>query len=200
MIYLGEQVNVNTVSSANLNRWIRESNFNQLNGAVLEGHGDRLKSKFEYYSNEIERNDDETEQNENENAKQIRIYIDKIVPRMMNKIRIIHAAVSCGDLIALQDNLKDNSKEKDDYISAKDHLGMTPLHKATILGHLDVVQFILEKFPESVNSRDREGRTPLHYAAATTNRNGNIIYRMLIRSGGDQRIKDSVKRLKVPKF
>lgn len=60
------------------------------------------------------------------------------------------------------------------------------------MGHVDVVQYILEKFPETVNSRDREGRTALHYSTATTNRNGSKIYKMLIRAGADPRVRDLV--------
>ncbi len=161
------------VSSANLKRWIQENNLEMLEGVVLEGHGDRLKEKVEYFTNE-------------ENARSIN-YISETVPKIMNKIRVIHAAVSCGDLIGLQDNL-----EKKDYVLSKDHLGMAPLHKATIMGHIDVVQYILDKFPETVNAKDKEGRTALHYAAATTNRNGNKIYRMLMRAGADPRLRDSV--------
>jgi ankyrin repeat protein len=144
-----------------------------LEGVVFEGHGDRLKEKVEYFTNE-------------ESAGSIN-YISETVPKIMNKIRVIHAAVSCGDLIGLQDNL-----EKKDYVLSKDHLGMAPLHKATIMGHIDVVQYILEKFPETINAKDKEGRTALHYAAATTNRNGSKIYRMLIRAGADPRLRDSV--------
>ena len=144
-----------------------------LEGVVLEGHGNRLKEKAEYFAD-----DDSVD------SKQ---YIEEKVPQIMNQIRMIHTAVSCGDLIGLQDNL-----DKKDFILSKDHLGMAPLHKATIMGHIDLVDYILDKFPETVNCRDKDGRTALHYSAATTNRNGNKIYRMLIRSGADPRIRDSV--------
>ena len=149
-----------------------------LQGVVLEGHGNRLREKADYFAD----------------AKSVdsKVYITETVPQMMNKIRTIHAAVSCGDLTGLQDNL-----EKKDYVLAKDHLGMAPLHKATIMGHIDVVEYILDKFPETVNCRDKEGRTALHYAAATTNRNGNKIYRLLVRAGADPRIRDSVSNTKI---
>ena len=115
-------------------------------------------------------------------------YIRETVPAMMGKIKRVHAAVSLGDLTSL----KSTVEKRRGYILSKDHLGMTPLHKATIMGHVDVVQYILEKFPETVNARDHEGRTALHYSTATTNRNGAKIYKMLIKAGADNRVRDSV--------
>ncbi|KAI1292899.1 Serine/threonine-protein phosphatase 6 regulatory ankyrin repeat subunit B [Halotydeus destructor] len=162
------------VTSANLKNWLEEQNFSALDGAVLEGYGDRIKTKAQLFSL--------TEQQDFANVQD---YVTDTLPKIMSKIRTIHAAVSCGDVACLQDIL-----DKKDYALAKDHLGMAPLHKAVIVGHLDVVQFILEKFPETINAKDRDGRTALHYAAATTNRNGNRIYKMLIRAGADSRIRD----------
>ena len=107
------------------------------------------------------------------------------IPHHLPSPVAIHAAVSCGDISCLQTELDQN-----DYALAKDHLGMAPLHKAVILGHTDVVRFILERFPETINAKDRDGRTALHYAAASTNRNASMIYKLLIRSGGDPRIRD----------
>ena len=80
----------------------------------------------------------------------------------------------------LHNHKRHHRKSRKDYILAKDHLGMAPLHKAVILGHLDVVQYMLEKFPETINAKDHDGRTALHYAAASTNKDGNIIYKMLL--------------------
>ncbi|RWS24236.1 Tankyrase-1-like protein, partial [Leptotrombidium deliense] len=159
------------VTSANLKRWIEEQDFEAIEGAILEGHGERVRDKVEILDTKAD-----TVQN----------YLEETFPKIMNKIRIIHAAVSCGDISGLQNHL-----DKNDYALAKDHLGMAPLHKAVILGHIDVVQFILDRFPETINARDREGRTALHYAAATTNRNGAKIYKILLRAGADPRVRDT---------
>lgn len=99
------------VNSANLRRWIEENNVKMLEGAVIEGHGERIREKASAVIKE------------GENFKS-QAYIEETVPQLMNKIQSIHAAVSVGDLISLQEGL-----EKKDYILSKDHLGMTPLHK-----------------------------------------------------------------------
>ncbi|XP_074595598.1 uncharacterized protein LOC141850780 [Brevipalpus obovatus] len=164
------------VTSANLKKWVEEQDLISLEEAVLEGHGEQVKSKVEQLP-------------EIQDSTQIRTYVKETIPKIMEKIRSIHAAVSCGDLQGLQDQL-----DKKDYALSKDHLGMAPLHKAVILGHLDVVQFILNRFPETVNARDREGRTALHYAAATTHKNGQKIYKILQRSGADGRARDLAGR------
>lgn len=164
------------VTSANLRRWLEEEDIDSLETAVLEGYGDRVKVKAQVVSGPVESREGN-----------VHVYVNETLPKIMNKIRSIHAAVSCGDVTCLQDHL-----DKNDYVLAKDHLGMAPLHKAVILGHVDVVQFILEKFPETINAKDRDGRTALHYAAATTNRNGARMYKMLVRAGADSRIRDIV--------
>lgn len=166
------------INSANLKRWIEETNIEMLEGVVLEGQGDRLRQKASTVLKDFDNNDSQS-------------YIEETVPAMMSRIQNIHAAVSIGDLSCLQEGIE----KKKDYILSKDHQGMTPLHKATIMGHVDVVQYILEKFPETVNARDREGRSALHYSTATTNRNGNKIYKMLVRAGADPRVRDVVSVL-----
>ncbi|CAG2183351.1 unnamed protein product, partial [Oppiella nova] len=87
------------VSSANLKRWIQENNLEMLEGVVFEGYGSRLKEKAQYFTDD--RSVDSS------------LYIEEMVPKMMNKIRVIHAAVSCGDLLGLQDSLD----EKNDYVT-----------------------------------------------------------------------------------
>lgn len=148
-----------------------------MEGAVIEGHGEQIRKK----ALGVLKNTDNVGS---------QVYIEETIPQIMDCIQHIHAAVSLGDLTGLQEGLE----TKKDYILSKDHLGMTPLHKATIMGHVEVVQYILEKFPETVNARDREGRTALHYSTATTNRNGSKIYKMLIRTGADPRVRDLVRK------
>lgn len=175
------------INSANLKKWIEENNIEMLEGVVLEGHGERLQKKATSLLIRQHSNDDIS--NNNNDLFMTQNYIEKTVPIIMNKIQNLHQAVSMGDLTILK---KDDFDKKNDYILSKDHFGMTPLHKATIMGHVEIVQYILEKFPETINAKDREGRTALHYSTATTNRNGNKIYKMLIKAGADSRVRDSV--------
>lgn len=173
------------INSANLKKWIEENNIEMLEGVVLEGHGERLQKKATSLLKRQHSNDDIS----NNDLFMTQNYIEKTVPIIMNKIQNLHQAVSMGDLTILK---KNDFNMKNDYILSKDHFGMTPLHKATIMGHVEIVQYILEKFPETINAKDREGRTALHYSTATTNRNGNKIYKMLIKAGADSRVRDSV--------
>lgn len=101
------------VTSANLRRWIEENNLEMLEGAVIEGHGERIREKASGVLKDVE------------SGSGSQVYIEETVPQMMSRIQTIHAAVSLGDLTSLQQGLE----TKKDYILSKDHLGMTPLHK-----------------------------------------------------------------------
>lgn len=137
----------------------------------MEGFGDRLRLKAELLGKD----------------KKMKDYIQQTMPQIMDKINDIHAAVSCNDLQVLESHIN-----KPDYALAKDHFGMAPLHKAVIMGHLDVVKFLLDRFPETINARDGDGRTALHYAAATNHKHGQKIYKLLLRAGADTKVKDLV--------
>lgn len=115
------------VTSANLKRWLEEEDIESLETAVLEGYGDRVKVKAQVISGPGE----SLEGN-------VHVYVNETLPKIMNKIRSIHAAVSCGDVTCLQDQL-----DKNDYVLAKDHLGMAPMTKAVILGHVRMVQLCI---------------------------------------------------------
>jgi cytohesin len=51
-------------------------------------------------------------------------------------------------------------------VTAKNSLGMTPLHVACNNGHESVVAYLISKDAE-VNEPDKNGNTPLHIAART---------------------------------
>ena len=75
----------------------------------------------------------------------------------------LHIAARNGQLLAMKCLL-----EKEARGTATDNKGRLPLHDACFKGHVDVACFLLEKYPDTVNSttKEEDGRwTPLHLAA-----------------------------------
>uniref|UniRef100_A0A6P7GY99 Eukaryotic translation initiation factor 5B-like n=1 Tax=Diabrotica virgifera virgifera TaxID=50390 RepID=A0A6P7GY99_DIAVI len=56
----------------------------------------------------------------------------------------------------------------------------------------DIAEFIIQEYPESVNSVDNEGRTPLHYAALLKD-DGNMMH-FLIEHGADESALDNKQK------
>ncbi|CAB4058794.1 unnamed protein product [Lepeophtheirus salmonis] len=92
------------------------------------------------------------------------------------KISKLHKAVENGSLKQLQI-----------------HLDRRKLHN-------EIVKYLTSYFPETLNVKDKLDRTPLHYAAAISDRDAlssdTSIYGMLINAGADNQIKD--KKNNVP--
>ncbi|CAL1290936.1 unnamed protein product [Larinioides sclopetarius] len=160
------------INSANIKRWVREEDLEKLEGAVLEGYGEKVA---------LQRTD---------NAK-LQQYIEDQVPKLVRKIEAIHIAVSNDDLTELQNQLH----ETDHMVLAKDHFGMAPIHRAVLMNKPETLAFLIERFPETVNARDKEGRTALHYAAAMSREPGASNYfKILLEAGADARIRDNQGR------
>lgn len=68
--------------------------------------------------------------------------------------------------------------------------GASPLHVAVVFGNTNVVRYLAGRFPETVHTRDDNGRTPLHYAA-TLGDNGHY-FNLLMHLGADSLAKDNV--------
>ncbi|KAL1416028.1 hypothetical protein MTO96_028368 [Rhipicephalus appendiculatus] len=122
------------VNSANIRKWIDDQDIQKLEGAVFEGYGERLAQEPSVRHEQVEQ------------------YLRKDVPRLLERIQAIHRAVSEDDVRALETQL-----QSPDYALARDHLGMTPLHRAVVLGRHDVVRLLVDRFPETINARDRVG-------------------------------------------
>ncbi|GBM02827.1 hypothetical protein AVEN_52010-1 [Araneus ventricosus] len=160
------------INSANIKRWVREEDLEKLEGAVLEGYGEKVASQ------------------RTDNAK-LQQYIEDQVPKLVRKIEAIHIAVSNDDLTELQNQLH----ETDHMVLAKDHFGMAPIHRAVLMNKPETLAFLIERFPETVNARDKEGRTALHYAAAMSREPGASNYfKILLEAGADARIRDNQGR------
>ncbi|XP_054706765.1 poly [ADP-ribose] polymerase tankyrase-2-like [Uloborus diversus] len=89
------------INSANIKRWVREEDLEKLEGAVLEGYGDKVALQ------------------KSDNIK-LQQYISDQVPLLVKKIEAIHSAVSNDDLNELQTQLH----ETDHMVLAKDQFGI----------------------------------------------------------------------------
>lgn len=120
------------MSSANIRRWVSTKDMDKLTKAVMEGYGDKV----------VRVNTNE----ESEDKEQI---TEKIT-EMVERINAIHSAVSSDDLTELENHL-----EEKDFALAKDHMGNTPLHKAVLLRKTKIVSYLIEKFPETINAKNK---------------------------------------------
>lgn len=75
------------------------------------------------------------------------------------------------------------------YGDIRDRCGRTVLHRAILKQQENMVTFILEDFPEIVNSRDSLDRTPLHYAHLFTD--NTDILNLLMKSEADPKLWDA---------
>ncbi|XP_037802012.1 inversin-like [Penaeus monodon] len=146
------------ITGANIRIWIHDQDLPKLEKIVWEGQGERLLK-------------------ETSNHAKVRQFLN-LVPRMMTKIKEIHNAAIVADLDTL-----DAKSDPPDILTAKDHNGLNPLHKAAALGHKDVVEFIVQKNQSTVFGQDNKGRTPLYYAAVA--KDGGEVYEYLLNNGSD---------------
>ncbi|KAL1416025.1 hypothetical protein MTO96_028367 [Rhipicephalus appendiculatus] len=98
--------------------------------------------------------------NKTSDDKQVQEFLG-LVPAYMDRIRTVHEAV----------------------VSA--HYTWPVLH-----GHTDVLNYIVERFPETLDGPDNEGRTPLHYAAVVLE--AQNYFDILKKAGADEAIKDKM--------
>ncbi|GFQ86589.1 uncharacterized protein TNCT_494191 [Trichonephila clavata] len=162
---LSKRVDIN---SANIRKWVSAKDVEKLTKAVMEGYGEKVVR--------VHTTD------ESEDKSEIASKISEVVER----VNAIHTAVSSDDLTELQNHL-----DEKDYALAKDHMGMTPLHKAVLLRKNKIVGFLIEKFPETINAKNKNGLTALHYAAAMSRKDGQQMYKMLLQAGADPKVRDS---------
>ncbi|CAL4177582.1 unnamed protein product, partial [Meganyctiphanes norvegica] len=151
------------ITSANIRIWIHDQDLPRLEQVVWEGEGHRLLK-------------------ETSNHTKVRQFLN-LVPRMMTKIREVHQAAVNGDLETLEAKV-----DQPEILTAKDHNGLNPLHKAACLGHRTIVEWVLSQKQAPISVQDRKGRTPLHYAAVSENYPD--IYEMLVNSGADEKHTD----------
>lgn len=132
----------NGQGSATIRDYIRAGDIDALEEVVLQGQGTKLV------------NQPATDQ-------KVRNFL-KTVPSYMSKIDLIHDAVEKGnlrDLKALLDRRK--------LARSKDAQGVGLLHKAVVHDHRGIVDYLISDYPETLDVTDHEGRTALHYCAAS---------------------------------
>jgi hypothetical protein len=138
---------------------------------VLEGHGQKLR-------------------NEMASTAKVKRFLS-YVPHFMGMIKSIHAAVIENNIELLR--AKTSPPVPPHMLNCKDVNGLTPLHKAAGLGHTKIVEYLIESWPSLMHETDSNGKTALHYAAAT--KNNERTYNVMIQAGSDELAMDGVNFL-----
>ena len=103
---------------------ISEGNLDELEASVLQGFGDRLLG--------------ETSQ-----APLVQEFLDNL-PGYLDQIAELHRASARGSIRDFQAIL-----DRPSMILSRDPLGATPLHKAVLNGHIDLVEYIVTNYGTS---------------------------------------------------
>ncbi|XP_076377405.1 uncharacterized protein LOC117225099 [Megalopta genalis] len=146
--------------------WLQRGEFEKLENVVLEGRGARLLG-------------------EQSPDLRTRVFL-KGLPNYLTKISQVHEAVARGSLAETQRLIAEEPKKK--LAIAKDPAGRPLLHKAVYHDQQDIVEWLVQNYPITVQQRDREGRTALHYCAAC--KDPDAIWDVLIEGGCDASICD----------
>lgn len=93
------------------------------------------------------------------------------MPPARGEVRQENTHVFCGEIHqSIQwgmghelERVKAMVKANPDLVFSKDEHGLTPLHFAAMLGHIDVAKFLVASKAD-VNAKDNDGVTPLHFA------------------------------------
>ena len=95
----------------------------------------------------------------------------------------IHKAVEAGNIEAVKQHLAAGAD-----VNAKDSVGWTPLHLASIYDHRETAELIIANGAD-VNAKNDGGFTPLHAAALNGHKE---IAELLIEKGADLNAKDGI--------
>ncbi|XP_034950982.1 uncharacterized protein [Chelonus insularis] len=155
---------------SNIRIWIHNRDIGKLQQVIWEGHGSKL-------------------QREISNNPKIRKFLEA-VPFIMVSIKQIHSAVVKNDIDTFLKKIEDPVSPI--ILSAKDSNGLTILHKAVGLGHIDIAKEIVQRYSVIVTATDNDGKTPLHYAAAL--KDSGAMYDLLVEYGADESKLDSKQK------
>lgn len=73
--------------------------------------------------------------------------------------------------------------------SSKDVNGLTPLHKAAGLNHINILEYLMDIWPASTMATDATGKTPLHWASSLEG------FNKLVQGGADEQACDYVNKI-----
>ncbi|KAH9423609.1 hypothetical protein DERP_005189 [Dermatophagoides pteronyssinus] len=164
--------NNNNRMKINIKEIIRNGNLNELEELVLNGYGYKLL-------NEITNTNTTTiSTNSSSSAPLIQEFFNNL-PNYLYQIDQLHQASQRGNIDEFQYLL-----DRYSLICSRDRLGSTPLHKAVLFGHYDLIKFIIKNFDQNIlYIGDNEKRTPLHYAAGLVDDENHSIYYLLLKYG-----------------
>ncbi|XP_043270896.1 uncharacterized protein [Venturia canescens] len=154
------------MNPATVKQWLTRGELEKLENVVLEGRGARLLGE---HSPDL----------------RTRVFL-KALPNFLTKISQIHDAVTRGSLPEVQKLVADEPKKK--LALAKDSSGTPLIHKAVYNDHQDIVEWFIHTYPTSLQQKDREGRTALHYCSAC--KDPDAIWELLIEGGCDSSVCD----------
>ncbi|XP_075680387.1 uncharacterized protein LOC113791200, partial [Dermatophagoides pteronyssinus] len=172
-ICLTNSMNNNCRMKINIKEIIRNGNLNELEELVLNGYGYKLL-------NEITNTNTTTtiSSSSSSSAPLIQEFFNNL-PNYLYQIDQLHQASQRGNIDEFQYLL-----DRYSLICSRDRLGATPLHKAVLFGHYDLIKFIIKNFDQNIlYIGDNEKRTPLHYAAGLVDDENHSIYYLLLKYG-----------------
>ncbi|XP_072948763.1 uncharacterized protein [Epargyreus clarus] len=156
-----------TISSEQLRKWAGGGVDSRLERAVLAGHGHRLLAEADT------------------------LHLSRHLHNLINKCDALHTAVEKGSLLELQELLQ-SEYNRNKYVLCFDEAGVGLLHKAVYYNYLDIVEWLVNNYPNLVHQRDSEGRTALHYTAAC--RDEAAAAALLVRAGAARGARDAAGR------
>ncbi|XP_065337942.1 uncharacterized protein LOC135938278 isoform X2 [Cloeon dipterum] len=158
------------VTRAHIRKWIHERDLSKLEKLLWAGHGDRLLP-------------------ETSASPKVRSFLES-VPYILTVIKEAHCAAVTDNLQLWR--LRTSPPVPEHVVISKDKNGLTPLHKAAGLGHLEIVKEILSRFPDAQKVADETKKTPLHYAALL--KTEHPVYKALLDAGADENVLDKKER------
>ncbi|CAK1580106.1 unnamed protein product [Parnassius mnemosyne] len=155
------------IPASQLRQWILSGAESKLERAILSGQGRRLMAEAEA------------------------IPLPQHLVQLISKCDTLHAAVEKGSLLELKE-LLNTDYNRNKFVTCCDEAGVGLLHKAVFYNYMDIVQWLVEKYPHLVQQRDSEGRTALHYTAAC--RDEAAVAAVLERAGAARGARDAAGR------